>query len=151
MFRIRIDINESEPIYLQLMDAVKKGLVRGEIAPGEKLPSLRDLAAAARVNPNTVQHAYQELEREGVIFSRRGQGSFATESASRIAEMREELASQAVRRFVAEMNALGFGGPEIMDRLRAALPVQPGAGRGQPLRAQDQLPRGRAADERRED
>ncbi len=90
------------------MDGIKKSLVRGDLAPGERVPSLRDLSASARVNPNTVQHAYQELEREGVIFSRRGQGSFTTESAAKIAELRAQLAQQAVERFIAEIESIGI-------------------------------------------
>lgn len=101
------------------MDGIKKALVRGDLAPGERVPSLRELSASARVNPNTVQHAYQELEREGVIFSRRGQGSFATESAAKIAELREQLAKAAVERFIDEMQSLGISPAEAAAIVKA--------------------------------
>lgn len=102
------------------MDGIKKALVRGDLAPGERVPSLRDLAVSARVNPNTVQHAYQELEREGVIFSRRGQGSFAAESPAKIAELRAQLAQQAVEGFIVEMRSLGIPVAEAAEMVRFA-------------------------------
>jgi len=77
-----IDPADSRPIYLQIMDEVRRAVVVGTLGPDSPLPSVRQLAADLRVNPNTVQQAYRELEREGLIYVRRGQGTFVWQDAS---------------------------------------------------------------------
>ncbi len=73
---IEIQPGDTRPIYLQIMDEIRRGVVVGTLKKDEGLPSVRELAADLRVNPNTVQQAYRELERQGVVFVRRGQGTF---------------------------------------------------------------------------
>lgn len=102
------NFDQNRPIYLQLMEDIMGRAVRGELKPGDKIPSARDFAQEKLVNPNTVVRAYQELERVGFIQTRRGLGSFITEDFSRIQEAREDLASQAIERLLQELRKLGM-------------------------------------------
>ena len=76
------------PIYAQLMDTLKRRIITGRYLPGEKLPSVRELAAEAGINPNTVQRAFSELEREGLIYTQRATGKYVTENADEIKSAR---------------------------------------------------------------
>lgn len=76
---IQIDTADPRPIYVQIMDEVRRGRVLGLLRPEDPLPSVRQLASELRVNPNTVQQAYRELEREGTVYVRRGQGTYLRE------------------------------------------------------------------------
>ena len=105
---MRINFDESKPIYLQIADAIKKAIVRGEYGMGDKVPSVRELAIELKVNPNTVQHAYQELLREGVIFTKRGQGNFVTEDPEKLRELRESMLNQLVDKFVDDLKGIGI-------------------------------------------
>jgi len=80
----RIDLVSSIPVYRQMCDQVKHAVAAGTLAPGDPLPTIREVAAATRVNRNTVARAYMELEREGVITARPGQGSFIAEGTPSI-------------------------------------------------------------------
>ena len=82
------------PIYQQLSRQIRLGIVSGEYAPGERLPPVRELALAAGVNPNTMQRAMTELEREGLVFPQRTAGRFVTEDAELIAQARQTLARE---------------------------------------------------------
>lgn len=77
-----IDLADAKPAYRQLTDRVKAAVARGELRPGDKLPSIRDAAVTARVNRNTVAKAYLELEREGIVYTRQGQGCFVSDRGS---------------------------------------------------------------------
>ena len=99
-------IDPNRPIYLQIMEEIKKRAVRGQYPPGSQLPSVREMAPEMGVNPNTIARVYSELEREGFVFTRRGQGSYITEDANRIEHEREILTEAAVKRFVEEVTAL---------------------------------------------
>lgn len=107
------------PIYLQIMEELRRALARGELRPGDRVPAVRELAARLLVNPNTVQRAYQELEREGLLVTRRGQGTFVADGPAVVREIRERLAAEAVGRFLAEMADLGFGAEEALALLAA--------------------------------
>ena len=96
------------PIYAQLMDTLKRRIVTGRYLPGEKLPSVRELAAEAGINPNTVQRAFAELERLGLIYTQRTSGKFVTEDAAAIDAARRALAEGQTRQYLAAMSALGF-------------------------------------------
>ena len=106
------------PIYSQLVEQIKLGIVSGSFLPGERLSSVRDLAAEAGVNPNTMQRALQELEREGIVYTQRTAGRFVTEDALVIAQVKKSLAGQHVRVFLEGMGKLGYGRDEILDLLR---------------------------------
>ena len=83
-----------KPIYLQLMDVFKAGIISGELPEGSRLESVRDLAVAAKVNPNTMQKALSELERLGLIRTERTTGRFITDDKEKIAEMKKEIAEE---------------------------------------------------------
>ena len=76
---INIDFTSSAPIYIQIVDGIKEGILKGIFEPGEKLPSVRDMAKMMTLNPNTVQKAYKELERQKVVVTIRGRGTFLSE------------------------------------------------------------------------
>jgi GntR family transcriptional regulator len=100
------EFDPNRPIYLQIIEEIKKRSVRGVYAPGSKLPSVRDMSQQMGVNPNTMARAYAELERGDFVFTRRGQGSFVSEELARIDAERQALANGAVARFVAEVKEL---------------------------------------------
>ena len=101
------------PIYTQLVDAIKFSIVSGELLPGARMSTVRDLALEAGVNPNTMQRALQQLEREGLVFSQRSSGRFVTEDVSVIDRARSALAAEYVRRYRDSMVSLGFSEDEM--------------------------------------
>jgi GntR family transcriptional regulator len=113
--------SNTQPIYLQLVQRICRQIVRREVQPGEKLPSVRDLAVIYGVNPNTVQRVNMELERMKIVESRRGQGIYVTEDSSRLAIMREQLKEEQITRFANEMQELGYSEKEIVAGVAAFL------------------------------
>ncbi len=103
-----------KPIYLQLMDLIKAGIVSGEFQPGSKIDSVRDLAVQAKVNPNTMQKALSELERLGLVKSERTSGRFITDDTEKILEMKTELAQTEITIFMDKMKALGFDKAQVL-------------------------------------
>ena len=101
------------PIYSQLVDRIKLGIVSGALPPGARLASVREMATEAGVNPNTMQRALQQLEREGLVFSQRSSGRFVTEDVSVIDRARSALAAEYVRRYRDSMASLGFSEDEM--------------------------------------
>lgn len=102
------------PIYAQLIDQITQAIVSGELPPGERLPSVRDMATKAGVNPNTMQRALTELERDGLVFSQRTSGRFVTEDRNMIEEAKRGLAEIQIKNFLAAMTNLGYGREEIL-------------------------------------
>lgn len=102
------NLDSSRPIYAQIIEKVSLDIVSGKYQPGDKLPSVRDLAAQAGVNPNTMQKALSELERENLVHSARTSGRFITEDKTMIEKMREELASTQIKEFLNKMSQMGF-------------------------------------------
>ena len=96
------------PIYTQLCEQLTIAIVAGTFCPGERLPAVRELAVDAGVNPNTVQRALSELEREGLVYTQRTTGRFVTEDAERIEQERRKLAETRAREFLAAMEKLGY-------------------------------------------
>ena len=113
------DFDDRTPIYRQIVLRFSRAFVRGEIPPGERVPSIREMSALLRVNTNTVQRAYQELEREAMIGSRRGTGYFFTEDETMLDNTRHALALESLQRFVEEMRALGCKDEDILGELTA--------------------------------
>lgn len=103
-----MEYNTSVPIYMQVMTALKRDIVTGRMQPGEKLPSVRDLAVRYSINPNTVSRVYRELEMERVCFTRRGTGTFVTEDTARIEQMRDDMARELAEEFLAGIRQLGM-------------------------------------------
>ncbi len=102
------------PIYTQLMDQIKLGIVSGEWIPGQRVPAVRELAVEAGVNPNTMQRALQELERQGLMFSQRTSGRFVTEDTEMIEDAKRVLANRHISAFIQQMQALGYTRQEIV-------------------------------------
>src|SRR5690625_4014701 len=100
---MELRFNPESPIYQQIIDEFKRAIARGELAPGDRIPSQRELATQARVNPNTVQRAYREMEWLGLVKTLRGQGTFVSGEPTLLATLRAEMADAAVERFVGEM------------------------------------------------
>ena len=109
--------NNDMPIYTQLVDKIKLSIVSGQLPPGAKLSTVRDLAAEAKVNPNTMQRAFQELERAGLVFSQRSSGRYVTEDVEIIMEAKKAMARQYVQSFMKSMEQLGYTGEEILHLL----------------------------------
>ncbi|MGI5955037.1 GntR family transcriptional regulator [Dysosmobacter sp.] len=105
------------PIYSQLVEQIKIGIVSGMFPPGERLPSVRDLATEAGVNPNTMQRAMTELERDGLVYSQRTAGRFVTEDHAVIQAAKRDLAQRHIHAFLAAMLRLGYGREEIISLL----------------------------------
>ena len=106
------------PIYVQLVDQLKLYIISGKLPPGERMPSVRDLAAMAKVNPNTMQRALSELEDEKLIFTERTNGKYVNQNSQLIQENREQYALSKVREFTAEMQRLGFTPHEVIKMLK---------------------------------
>lgn len=116
---MKIDFNASKPIYEQVIDEIKKQIARGEIKPGEKLPSQRELAKDIQVNPNTVQRAYREMEILDLVETKRGRGTFIKEDDKVIKEINDQMAQTAVQKFIKEMISIGFEKDEIINLLKS--------------------------------
>ena len=112
------NLDSQRPIYAQIIDKVQMDIVTGRYAPGGRLPSVRELAAQAAVNPNTMQKALAELEGSGLIYAQRTSGRFVTEDAGRIREAKRRLASMQVRDFMKKMQDLGMTWEEIIELLQ---------------------------------
>ena len=106
------------PIYSQLIEQIKLGIVSGGFSPGERLVSVRDMATEAGVNPNTMQRALQELEREGLVYSQRTSGRFVTEDTAVIEKVNECFGREQIRQFLEAMGKLGYSREEILALLQ---------------------------------
>ena len=106
------------PIYSQLIEQIKVGIISGQFGSGTKLPSVRDIAMEAGVNPNTMRRAMAELEREGLVYSQRTSGRYVTEDKAVIDGLKHSLALELVENFLDSMKSLGFSRDEIVALLR---------------------------------
>ena len=106
------------PIYTQLVGHIKRAIATGELRPGEKMTPVRELSLEAGVNPNTMQRALQQLEREGLVYPQRGNGRYVTEDVDVIDGARKTLAAAHVRRYREAMRALGYSEEEMSGLLR---------------------------------
>ncbi|MDE4543078.1 GntR family transcriptional regulator [Thermoanaerobacterium sp. R66] len=118
---MKIEFNEKMPIYIQIMDMIKRDIVTKKLNGGDKLPSVREMAESLKVNPNTVQRAYQELERENVTYTQRGMGTFITENTEKLASLKREMAKEIAESFVTGMRSLGFNSNEILEIIKEYL------------------------------
>ena len=111
---MRWQFSNDAPIYAQLIEQIKVGIVTSGFPPGERLPSVRDLATEAGVNPNTMQRALAELERDGLVYSQRTAGRFVTEDKKVIEQAKRGLAQRHIKTFLEAMLRLGFDRAEIV-------------------------------------
>ncbi len=116
---LHIDAGDGTPIYVQLERGIRAAIATGRLKPGEKLPTVRQLAVDLRINANTVAKVYAELERGGVVETRRGVGTFVLEPAA-VPSRRDSAPAlrQAADRFIAEAAALGFSLEQIIEHLQ---------------------------------
>ncbi len=112
------NFNSSSPIYLQIIEHIKLRIAVGEYSAGEKLLSVRELAAEAEVNPNTMQKALSELERDGLLYTQRTAGRFITEDISAITALRHQLAEEQLEMFLKKMTDLGYTPSEALALLK---------------------------------
>lgn len=109
---ISINYRDARPIYTQVKDGLRKLILTGALAPGTRLPSVRELAAELAINPNTIQRAYRELESDGYILSVAGKGSFVVQ-IDQLAEQQKKQAVEAFRAAAQRLRALGLGEEEL--------------------------------------
>ena len=102
------NLDNNRPIYLQLVERIQMDIVSGVYHAGDKLPSVRELAADAAVNPNTMQKAFTELERSGLVYTQRTNGRYITEDQERISRVREELARECTQSYLSNIRRLGY-------------------------------------------
>lgn len=115
------ELGGDRPIYLQLMEQVQLRIVSGLYPAGTKLPPVRDLAAEASVNPNTMQKAFAELERSGLVYSQRTAGRFITEDKDMIEKIKQDLAREQVSEFLKKMRAIGCSPEETIELMQQAV------------------------------
>ena len=111
---IHLDYRDSRPIYEQVKDGLRRLVVTGVIAPGDKLPSVRTLATQLAINPNTIQRAYGELESEGFVYSVTGRGTFVAEGDTQSTARRQEVAAK-IRPMIEELKNLGMNRETFME------------------------------------
>ena len=109
---ISINYRDARPIYTQVKDGLRKLILTGALAPGTRLPSVRELAAELAINPNTIQRAYRELESDGYILSVAGKGSFVAQ-VDKLAEQQKKQAVEAFQAAAQRLRALGLSGAEL--------------------------------------
>lgn len=112
--------DNSMPIYTQLINKIELAIVSGEYVRGQRLPAVRDLASEAGVNPNTLQRAFQELERLGLVYTQRSNGRFVTEDMTAIEKTKQTLAQESIRSFMDSMRRIGFSREEIIKLLESS-------------------------------
>lgn len=110
--------NNSVPIYLQIVSEIKKQIVSGKLIPGERIPSVRELALTYKVNPNTMQKALIELEENGLIKTERTNGKFVTEDENIINKIKNDYADNLTQNYLSEMISLGITKQEIKERIK---------------------------------
>ena len=102
------NLNSDRPIFIQIIERIQTDIISGVYKPGDKLPSVRELAQEASVNPNTMQKALSELERTGLVYSQRTSGRFITEDTAMIENLKSELAKEIIEQFLDRMKKLGI-------------------------------------------
>ncbi|MDE7432264.1 MAG: GntR family transcriptional regulator [Lachnospiraceae bacterium] len=111
------EFENDRPIYTQLLEKIQIMIISGQYKLGDRLPSVRDLAAEAAVNPNTMQRALTELERRGLVYSQRTSGRMITEDAQLVAKYKEQVAMEHIEIFIKTMEELGYTKKEIITML----------------------------------
>lgn len=108
------NLDSDRPIFIQIIEKIQMDIISGVYQPGDKLPSVRDLAREASVNPNTMQKALSELERTGLVYSQRTSGRFITEDIKMIDQLKADLAKEVISQFLEHMQNLGFQTEETL-------------------------------------
>ena len=116
---MRWDLDNNSPLYLQIAEKIKLGIVSGQYPPGSRIDSVRDLAEKSGVNPNTMQRALSKLEDEGLLSTNRTTGKYVTEDVKMIDKVKLELAKRHIEVFFVNMKETGFTGDEILAFIEA--------------------------------
>ncbi|UWG96202.1 GntR family transcriptional regulator [Dehalobacter sp. DCM] len=114
-----MNFENNVPIYIQIMNLIKRDILLGKLALGEKLMSTREYAQNLNVNPNTMVRVFSELEREGITFTKRGIGTFITESEEKVDMMKKEMAEEIIGNFITGMKELGYSYENMMDLIQS--------------------------------
>jgi len=109
-----IEFDNNLPIYIQIMNYIKKQIITGHLKPGDKILSVRELASELQINPNTIQRTFQELERELIVETRRGLGRYVTSEETKIMEIKKDMAGDLLDHFIQGMQELGFDKDDIV-------------------------------------
>ena len=115
------NFENDRPIYIQLEEKIKLLIITGVYPPGSKLPPVRDLAEEASVNPNTLQKALTDLEKEGLVFSQRTSGRFVSEDEKMIKEVKKDLALEQIEIFLKKMADMGYDKKETLDLIASKI------------------------------
>ncbi len=115
------DLDADRPIFIQILERIRVDIISGKYEAGEKLPSVRELAAQAAVNPNTMQRAFAELERTGLVYSKRTSGRFITEDREMIEQVRIEIAKEKIKLFLEGMRQLGYEKAQILPLIQQSM------------------------------
>jgi DNA-binding transcriptional regulator YhcF (GntR family) len=115
---IEFDFDSNRPIYIQLVEQLELYIISGKIPPGSRLPSVRDFALQAKVNPNTMQRALAEIEDSKLIYTERTNGKFITTDATLLNKYRERFITNRIQDFLSEMSTLGFDQKMIIKYLK---------------------------------
>ena len=114
----KFEFNNKEPIYLQIVELVKKNIATGDLVPGDKLPSVREMSKDLGVNPNTLQRSYGELERLGITYTRRGMGSFISEGDNSMKDLKINMGKDLAKKFISDMASIGIDKEESIKILK---------------------------------
>lgn len=112
-----MEFKDNVPIYLQIEQYLYRKIALGELKPGEKIPSVRSLAVELTVNVNTVQRALQQMNAQGILKTRRGEGNFVTENIDLLQSTKQSLINNELEEFVQNMEKLGVKDQELVDTL----------------------------------
>jgi len=118
---LQLDERSSLPVYVQLRDQILHALARGSLRGGDRLPAVRTVATSLQVNPNTVNRAYAELERDGVLVVERGRGTYVADRARASRAPHRHKLVELAERFVAPARAMGFDGPDVLKAVATAV------------------------------
>lgn len=119
-----MEFDDKVPIYYQIKTVIYDQIIAGQLAPGDKLPAVRQLAVSLTVNVNTVQRALREMIDEGVIISRRGRGNFVTENTEIVEQLKQELINRYLKQLYDQLHRLKISDSEIIDELTAYIERQ---------------------------
>lgn len=108
------ELSSDRPIYIQLIEQLQAAIIAGQVSPGDKIPSVRDLASEAQVNPNTMQKALAELERTGLLYSERTSGRYITSDKELIMKLKKQTAKTQIQEFIEKMKLMGFQPDETL-------------------------------------
>lgn len=113
-----MEFNNNMPIYLQVMHKLKQDIIAGKLKPGDKMPSSREYSQELGLNFNTVARVYKEMEMEDIVYTKRGLGTFITESSEKIESIRLEMAKELIENFVNGMEQIGFTKQDMLNFIK---------------------------------